>query len=74
MNNVAIYIQVALGALTVIGAGIGSYVGIKVSQAEMKGEVNQLKELNKLGQEERQQHDKRLRWLEERLFSSNPRN
>lgn len=55
-------LQLLLSAITVIGAGISSYLGVRIALAELRKDVASLKETDI-------EHGKRLERLEAPFFS-----
>lgn len=61
-----VYFQVGVAVLTVAGAAFGSYVGIKVALAEIRGKLLSHDQQFVRIEREREDHDERIKWLERR--------
>ena len=78
--NPSNWISIVSFVIVIVGSGFGSFMGIRVALTEVRGEIKRLEDLYNIAerqrmdvvqqaQRERAEHDRRLRWLEEREFA-----
>ena len=68
------YLQIILASVfSIMSAGFGSYVGIRVALTEIRGELRRLDAMLTHSERERADHDRRLRYLEEEKMKEHRR-